>query len=82
MESHRVRDFDAKVVNNKSKGDCPPHVAPQFGRVLALIVSLGSKLLLQQIVHKNVGLWETVHPHPDLDVDPSAELGNVLQVIL
>jgi hypothetical protein len=36
-----VRYFDAKVVDDKAKGDGPPHVMPQYRRVLALIVPLG-----------------------------------------
>jgi hypothetical protein len=33
--------FHAKVVDNKAKGDGPPHVTPQSGHVLALIIPLG-----------------------------------------
>jgi hypothetical protein len=65
MKILHVHDFDAKVIDNEAKGDGPPHVAPQSGCVSALIVSLGGESLFQQIVCKNAGLGETVHPHPD-----------------
>jgi hypothetical protein len=81
MKILHVRDFDAKVISNETKGDGLLHVAPQSGRVLALIVPFGGKSDFQQIVCKNAGLGETVHPHPDLDVDPSIGLGNVTQVV-
>jgi hypothetical protein len=74
--------FDAKVVNNKAKGDGPLHVTPQSGRcLLALIIPLGREAFFQQIVCQNASLGETVHPLPDLNVDTSASLGNVTQVI-
>jgi hypothetical protein len=41
IEIGYVRYFDAKVVDNKAKGDDPPHVTPQSRRVLALTVTLG-----------------------------------------
>jgi hypothetical protein len=81
MKILHVSDFDAKVVNDEAKVDGPPHVAPQSGHVLALIVPLGGKTFFQQLACKNAGLGEIVHPHLDLDVDPSIELGNVARVI-
>jgi hypothetical protein len=41
LEIGYVRYFYAKVVNDKAKGDGPPHVAPQSQCVLALIIPSG-----------------------------------------
>ena len=52
-----VRYFDAEVVDDKKNGDGPPHVTPQFGRVLALIRSSTmslTTLILCQIVLKYI----------------------------
>ena len=65
------RGFDTKVVNDKAKRDVAPHVAPEAGSVLALIVALSVETLFEELVGKNAGLGEAVHAHLDFDIDPS-----------
>jgi hypothetical protein len=38
-------------------------------------------MLFQQLVCQNASLRETVHPFPDLDVDPSVRVNYVAQVV-
>ncbi len=69
------RGMDPKVVNDKAKFDVAPHVAPEAGSVLALVVALGIEALFEELVGKNAGLGEAVHAHLDFDVDPSVLVG-------
>ncbi len=53
-----------------------PHVLPQSSRVLTLIVASYGKVLLEEFVHKDAGLWEPVHTlaNPSISVDNSGEI--------
>ncbi len=63
---------DAKVGNNKAKGDVTSHVTPKSRHVLTLIIASDGKAFLEEFVCKDAGLWELVHTLASFDIHPSA----------
>jgi hypothetical protein len=50
LEVSLVGELDAKVVDNKTERDGTPHMAPEAGGVLALVVSLHGEPSLQKLI--------------------------------
>ncbi len=66
-----VCDLDAKVANNKTEDDVAPYVPPEAWGVLALVVPFLGKALFKELVGKEAGLGEAMHPFSNFDVYPS-----------
>ncbi len=50
LEVGLVSELDPKVVDNETERDGPPHMAPEAGYVLALVVSSSGQPALQQLI--------------------------------
>ena len=61
----------SKIVDNKAEHNAMPDVAPETRSVLALVISFGREAFFEELVGKDAGLGEAVHPFSDFDVDPS-----------
>ena len=70
-------DFDAKVVNDETEDDTAPQVPPEARGVLALVVSFFGKALFEELVGKDAGLGEAIHPLADFNVYPSVFVNEV-----
>ena len=75
-------DFDAKVINDETEDDAAPHVPPETGGVLALVVPFFGEALFKELVGKDAGLGEAIHPLLDVDLYPSAFVDEVLKVVV
>jgi hypothetical protein len=73
--------LDAKVVNDKAKGDVTPHVTPKFMHVLTLIIASDGKAFLKECVHKNAGLWDPVHTLAIFDIYPHVGVNNFGEIV-
>jgi hypothetical protein len=73
--------LDAKVANNKAKGDVMPHVMPQSRRVLILIIASDGKAFLKEFVRKDAGLWESVHTLANFDIYLSIGIDNFGEIV-
>ncbi len=57
--------LDAKVIDDKAKGDVTPHGTPKARHVLALIIASDGKAFL---LCKDASLWEPVHTLANFDI--------------
>jgi hypothetical protein len=74
--------LDAKVVDNKAKGDVTPLVTPKSRRVLPLMIASDSEAFLEEFVHKDAGLWEPVHTLANFDIYSSIGFDNFVKIVL
>ena len=70
LEVGFARELDAKVVNDKTERDRSPHMAPEAGCVLALVVTLHGEPSLEKLIREDTGLGKAVHTLVNRDVDP------------
>jgi hypothetical protein len=73
--------LDAKVVDNKAKGDVTPHVVPKSWRVLTLIIDSDGEAFLEEFVCKDAGLWEPIHTLANFDIYPSIGINNFVEIV-
>ncbi len=66
--------LNAEIVNNENKNDGAPTVTPQAGCGGRLIVPVFPKALVQEVVGELTGLFYSVDPLRDFEVDPSGVL--------
>ena len=71
-------DFDAEDVDDETEDDAVPHMLPEAEGVLALVVSFFGKALFEELVGKDAGLGEAIHPLTDFDVYQSVFVDEVL----
>jgi hypothetical protein len=60
--------LNAKVINDKAKGDVTPHGTPKARHVLSLIIASDGKAFLKEFVCKDASLWEPVHTLANFDI--------------
>jgi hypothetical protein len=72
---------DAKVGDDKAKGDVTSHVMPKSRHVLTLIIASDGKAFLEEFVCKDAGLWELVHTLANFDIHPSAGINNFVAIV-
>jgi hypothetical protein len=53
--------FNAKVVDDEAEHDVVPHVPPESGGVLTMIIPFWIQTFLKEFVGQYAGLGETVH---------------------
>ncbi len=70
--------FNATVVDNKAEHDVAPHVPPEAGGVLTMIIPFCVQTFLEEFVVQYAGLGETVHAHLDFHIDPSLLVNDVM----
>ena len=75
-------DFDATVVDNETEDDAAPHVPPEAGSVLALVVSFFGEALFEESVGMDASLGEAIHPLTDFNVYPSVFINKVTLVVV
>jgi hypothetical protein len=73
--------LDAKVVNNKTKGDVMPHVMPKSRHMLTLIIASDDKAFLEEFVCKDADLWEPIHTHANFNIYLSVGVDNFVEII-
>ena len=66
-----VGHFYLKFVNDKAAHNATPDVAPETWSVLALVITFGGEAFFKELVGKDAGLGQAVHPFSDFDIDPS-----------
>ena len=74
--------LDAKVVKNKTEDDAAPYLLPEAWGVLALVVYFLAEALFKELVGKDAGLGEAIHPFSNLDVYPSVFINKVSEVVV
>jgi hypothetical protein len=62
----------AKILNNQHECDCPHCVHPESGCVFTLVITIGGKTFLQELVGQDAGLGETPDGLAHLKVDVSS----------
>jgi hypothetical protein len=73
--------LDAKVVDDKAKGDVIPHVMPKSWRVLTLIIASDGKAFLEEYVCKDASLWEPIHTLANFDIYPSICINIFFEIV-
>jgi hypothetical protein len=73
--------FYSKIIDDEAENDAAPDVMPEARSVLALVVTLFGKSLLEDLVGNDAGLGEAVHSFPNFDVDPSVFVNQVPEVV-
>jgi hypothetical protein len=73
--------LDAKVVNNKAKGDVMPHVMPKSRCVLTLIIASDGEVFLKEFVREDAGLWEPLHTLANFDIYSSIGVNNFGEIV-
>ena len=58
-----------------------PDVAPETWSVLALVIAFGREAFFEELVGKDAGLGQAVHPFLDFDIDPSFFADQVVEVV-
>jgi hypothetical protein len=73
--------LDAEVIDNKTENNVAKYVLPEAWGVLALVVPFLGKALFKELVGKDAGLREAIHPFSNLDVYPSIFVDKVSEVV-
>jgi hypothetical protein len=73
--------LDAKVLNDKAKGDVTSHVMPKSRHVLTLKIASDGEAFLEEFVHKDAGLWEPIHILLQILPYPSIGDNNFVEIV-
>ena len=71
-----------KVINYEAELDGTPFVTPEAWGGFGLVISLGKKVGLEEIVGKNAGLGKAITALANLEVDPSVMIATLKVVLL
>ncbi len=55
--------INAKVVDDEAEHDVMPHVPPEAGGMLTMIIPFCVQTFLEEFVGQYAGLGETIHAH-------------------
>ena len=58
-----------------------PYVVPETGSVLALVIAFGGEAFFEELVGKDAGLGQGIHPFLDVNIDPSFFVDQIAEVV-
>jgi hypothetical protein len=74
--------FDSKVIYDKGETEVAGGVLPETRGLGRGRVAISGQVLGEALVGKDAGLFETLHPLTNLEVDPAIGCGKWVQVVL